>query len=389
MNILIISFDADPPYMGGAATVANILAKGFMSKGHFCALGYLEHSEHPSIFFKNKVKLVKENRVNAELFFQTYQFDIILNQIANITDFNFLKSLPLNDCKIISAYHNRPMFAFPMLYNLIRIYHDSNNFFYKTYTLSKIPLLPFFWIKTKIKVTKSFQDIENNSDKIILLSDKYIPNWLSICPKTKREKLISIGNPLVFEESISEAEINTKEKLVIVVCSVNSQKRAHLLIKIWKRIEKDPRFDDWKFEFIGGGEGISQIIHLAKKNKLKRIIFEGYKNTYPYYKRASIMMMTSKYEGWPMVLMEGQQMGVIPVSYNSFESITDIINDGENGIIIPNNDMELFVSKMKDLMLNNTQRRLMATNAINSSSRFNLDNVINRYLNLFTSLASE
>ena len=34
MNILIISFDADPPYMGGVATMTNLLAKGFIAKGH-------------------------------------------------------------------------------------------------------------------------------------------------------------------------------------------------------------------------------------------------------------------------------------------------------------------------------------------------------------------
>ena len=389
MNILIISFDADPPYMGGTATVANILAKGFMSRGHFCALGYMDHSDHPSVFFKNKVKLVKENRTNAERFFNTHKFDIILNQIANITDFEFLRSLPLENCRIISAYHNRPMFAFPMLYNLIRIYHDSNNWGYKAYTLMKIPLLPLFWIKSKRKVTKSFRNIERNSDKILLLSDKFKQNWLSICPETKHEKIIAIGNPLVFENSITVSDIYLKEKLAIVVCSVNSQKRAHLLIKIWKRIEKDTRFIDWKFEFIGGGEGFSQIIRLAEKNNLKRIKFTGYQNTYPYYKRAAIMMMTSRYEGWPMVLMEGQQMGVVPVSYNSFESITDIINDGENGVIIPNNDLDCFVTKMKELMLNDTQRNLMAANAIVSSTRFKLDNVIDRYMNLFTTLISE
>jgi glycosyltransferase involved in cell wall biosynthesis len=372
--------------MGGVSTVANILAKSFMAKGHFCALGYIEHSNHPSVFFKHKVQLVSENRIKAEQFFQTHQFDIILNQIANITDFKFLKSLPIGDCKIISAYHNRPMFVFPMLFNLIRIYHDSNNWLYKVYTLLKIPLLPYFYIKSKSKFDKTFRSIERNSDRILLLSEKFIPNWLSICPETKPEKIIAIGNPLVFENSIAESDIKLKEKLVIVVCSVNSQKRAHLLIKIWSKIEKDPQLIDWKFEFIGGGEGFGQITRLAEKMNLKRIAFTGYQNTYSYYKRAAIMMMTSKYEGWPMVLMEGQQMGVVPVTYNSFESITDIITDGENGAIIPNNDLDYFVSRMKDLMINNTKRELMAANAIVSSKRFTLDKVIDRYYDLFRSI---
>lgn len=385
MNILIISFDADPPYMGGTATVANILAKNFISKGHFCALGYMENSEFPSIFFNNKIKLRKDNSEECRKFFQKHQFDIILDQVANITDFPFLLSMPLGKCKIISAYHSRPMYHFSMFENLLRIYGDSDNPIYQLYTLAKIPLLPYFWVRSRIKEYNIFKSINNSSDRILLLSKNFFQNWINLVPGTNSSKLVAIGNPLVFDKSLEIEEIQNKEKLVIFIYS-NPAKRANLLLQIWKKIEEDSRFDDWKIEFIGEGEGFKQIKQKSTKFKFKRFQFTGYKNTYPYYKRASMMLMTSKYEGWPMVLMEGQQMGVVPVSFNSFESITDIINDGENGIIIPNNDIEKFVSGMKELMLNNNQRNLMAANAIESSKRFNLDHVIDKYLNLFESL---
>ncbi|MFA5329761.1 MAG: glycosyltransferase [Prolixibacteraceae bacterium] len=374
--------------MGGTATVANILAKSFISRGHFCALGYMENSEHPSIFFSHKIKLVNGNRRNAEIFFQEHQFDIILDQLANITDFTFLLSLPLGNCKIISAYHSRPMFHYSMLETLLRIYSDSNNWLYKLYTLAKIPLIPLFRIKSRRKEEKVFKNINNSSDKILLLSGNFFRNWTGLISGTDSSKLVAIGNPLVFDNSLPIEDIELKEKLVIVIYS-NPAKRAHLLLQIWKRIEVDARFNSWRFEFIGEGEGYSQILKLAKRNNLKRITFTGYQNTLPYYKRASIMMMTSKYEGWPMVLMEGQQMGVVPISYNSYESITDIITDGENGIIIPNNDMDCFVVKLKELMLNESKRKQMAIKAIHSSERFTLEKVTEKYLNLFTHLINE
>jgi len=55
LNILFISYDADPPYMGGTSTVVNVLAKAFVSEGHFCALGYMDDSNHPSVFLKTKL----------------------------------------------------------------------------------------------------------------------------------------------------------------------------------------------------------------------------------------------------------------------------------------------------------------------------------------------
>lgn len=388
MNILIISFDSDPPYMGGVATITNILAKNFILHNHFCALGYMDDSEHPSFFFKHKIKLVKENRENIKKFLYSYNFDIIFVQLPTRIDFKFLLSVLIGNCKIVSVYHSRPMLHFSLFDNLIRIYRESNNFCYKVYTLGKIPFLPLFWIVNRISQINKFRDINNYSNKVVLLSNKFIPNWINLSPKIDIDKLIAIGNPLVFDKSLPIEEIKDKEHLVVIIYS-NPAKRANLLLEIWKEIEKDSNFDNWKFDFVGEGEGFSHIQQLASKLNLQRINFVGYQNPYPFYRRASIMMMTSKYEGWPIALMEGLQMGVIPISYNSFESITDIINDGENGFIIPNNDKDCFVKKMKELMLNSKERQRMAEIAIASSQRFNCDEVVKKYLNLFSELLKE
>jgi glycosyltransferase involved in cell wall biosynthesis len=375
--------------MGGTSTVANVLAKGFISKGHFCALGYiLDKSERPSVYFRHKILLVRENKEQVELFFQKHQFDIILNQIPNITDFAFLRSVSSENCKIISAYHSRPMFHFSMPETLIRIYGDSNNLLYKLYTLAKIPLLPWYWIKKRRQEIRIFRNINTYSDRILLLSANFFPNWMNLVSGANPSKLIAIGNPLVFDSSLPVESLKNKEKLVIVIYS-NPVKRGNILLRIWNEIEADPRLKDWKFEFIGGGEGYDQVRRLALKLQLKRITFTGYQNTQPYYQRASILLMTSRFEGWPMVLMEGQQMGVVPVSYRSFESITDIINDGENGLIIPNNDIGCFEEKLKQLMLNAPERERMAANAIESSDRFSIEKVTNKYLNLFNELINE
>jgi len=383
MRILIISFDADPPYKGGTSTVANVLAKGFISKGFFCALGYMGKSDNPSVFFKDKIRLEEDNREAAIQFFKKHSFDIILNQLPTTVDFKFLLEMPIGNCKIISAYHNRPILRPVLLQNLWGIYKESKGFSNKLYVLAKLPLIPLMNIRAKKIQLKKFSDVCTYSDKILLLSKRFFPVWIKLLPQTKVEKLIAIGNPLVFEKSFSQQDYGKKEKLVIAVCSANYQKRAYLMLKIWKMIEEDARLLDWKFEFVGGGEGFDQLKTLAKTLNLKRLHFVGYQNPYSYYQRASIMMMTSKFEGWPMVLMEGQQMGVIPVSYNSYESITDIIKDGENGVIVENNNMRCFVDKMKAIMLDEKKRERMSGSAIISSERFTIDNIISQYIQLF------
>lgn len=386
MNILFISFDADPPYMGGTSTVVNVLAKAFMAEGHFCALGYMDDSDHPSVFFKNKIKLVKENRVETEFFFNKFKFDIIYNTQAINTDFDFLKSLKLNDCKIVSAYHNRPQLRYLPFESLMDLYYESNNFFYKLYTLSKIPVLPLWKYKSQRRQRIAFQKMVDNSDKVQVLSSNFIPVFLKIVPKTNSDKLIAIENPIVFDTVYPIANLPKKHKKVLVVCSVNYQKRAYVMIKIWAELEKDTRLQDWSFDFVGGGNGFERLKKQAKDLKLERINFLGYQSPEKYYLDSSIFMMTSRFEGWPMVLMESMQMGVVPVVYNSFESLPDIIDDSENGFIIPNNDFVFFVKQMKYLMLNDLNRKNMASKAITSCSRFTPEIISKKYFNIFNSI---
>lgn len=383
MKILFISFDADPPYMGGTATVVNVIAKELQNRGHIVFLGYSDKSEHPSVFFNKKVNLASETEIKS--FVERYTIDVIYNTQAIGTDWNIIKEY-FPKAKIVSAYHNKPLLRYFHLESLLNIVYDSSNLLYKFYTLCKIPLLPFWKLKTQRRERKEFLEMYDNSDKIQLLSENFYPCLKNILLKASLEKLVAIGNPIVYDSIFPKEEIGTKEKKVIVVCSTNYQKRAYLMIKIWAEIEKDARFKDWSFDFVGGGEGFGQILKLSRKLNLQRISFVGYQKPLEYYHKGSIFMMTSRYEGWPMVLMEAMQMGVVPVVYDSFESLSEIVTDGFNGLVIPNNRQSIFVKRMKDLMLNDNLRREIAINAIESCQRYTIEKIIDKYELLFEKL---
>ena len=386
MNILFISFDADPPNKGGVSTVTNILAKAFIERGHFCSLAYFDESEYPSQFFTDKIKLVRENFDNVLFFLKKFKFDIIINQLPTLTDFELLEELPLNNCKIISVYHSRPMLHPLLPVNLLQMIEETDSYAYKLYTLIKIGFLPVLnKIHEKRELLK-YKIISQKSDKILLLSSYFFNNWIKLVPETDLNKLVSIGNPLTFDNFFPVTNISKKENLVIVVCSLVHVKRAHILLKIWSELEKNILLRHWNFEFVGDGYELESLKKQAKKLKLNRIKFIGKTLPLEYYKRAKIIMMTSKYEGWPMVLMEGLQMGVVPVSYNSFESITDIINHNVNGIIIPNNDIKSFVDNMTMLMCNDLFLNELIKNAIVSSHCFKKEIVVDKYVELFNFL---
>lgn len=78
---------------------------------------------------------------------------------------------------------------------------------------------------------------------------------------------------------------------------------------------------------------VEKVIQL----KLNNVLFEGFQSPLEYYKRASLLILTSEYEGFPLVLAEAMSFGVIPVVYGSYSAVYDIISDGVDGVILPYN----------------------------------------------------
>ena len=93
-------------------------------------------------------------------------------------------------------------------------------------------------------------------------------------------------------------------------------------------------------------------------------------------------MMTSSFEGWPLTLIEAQQCGCVPLAFDSFASLKDIITSEDNGFIIPNNDIPAYIQQIKRLMTDDKLRKSMAANANECRKRFTIDTIIKEWINL-------
>mgnify|MGYP002918091010 FL=1 len=216
----------------------------------------------------------------------------------------------------------------------------------------------------------------------------YLPVYQKMLPHylLSPQKFVAIPNPIVFNECFPIKDYELKEKRVLVVSNISHAKRVELMLKIWSKIEKDTRFKDWTFDFVGDSIVLNKYKLLSKKLGITRLTFYGKQNPLEYYRRASVFLMTSRTEGWPMVLMESMQMGVVPIVYNSFEALEEIIEDGKTGFIIDNNDEKQFIEKLKLLLADKDLRKQMGGNAIHSCKRFTLDVIGEKYEKLFLSL---
>lgn len=230
----------------------------------------------------------------------------------------------------------------------------------------------------------------NCCDKTVLFSNSYISTYLKINNEADCTKLSIIPNPLPFHSYLLKEDIKNKTKEVIIVGRLmEEQKRISYALKIWQIIEKNPLLSDWKLSVVGNGKDEEYYYWLARQYHLQRIFFEGRQDPQPYYKRASIMMLTSGYEGWPMVLMEAMPMGCCCLAFDSFSAINDIIKDGINGHIIHDNNLTEYANCLTKLMLNDDKRIKMGINAINSSRQFSMDIIGKRWKDLYDELLTK
>ena len=158
------------------------------------------------------------------------------------------------------------------------------------------------------------------------------------------------------------------------------------MLKAWREIEADSQYKEWKLQLVGDGRDKGFYEYLVRKWALQRVEFTGRQNPQEYYRKASIFLMTSTAEGWGMVLTEAQQMGVPVIAMDSFGALYDIIRDGKNGRIVPNNDLKAFVSALRDVMKEDGLRLKMSEASVELSKRFEMQNVLQQWLQLFDEL---
>lgn len=152
-------------------------------------------------------------------------------------------------------------------------------------------------------------------------------------------------------------------------------------------------FPDWKLTLVGDGVERKNLESLTKTLNLHHISFEGFADPRPYYERASILLLTSEFEGFPLVLAECMSFGVVPVVYGSYSAVYDIIRDGENGMIVKPKNVGFSVNDMakaiKQVMENETKRNDMALQAITTSKNYSIETIYKQWMAVLNTTISD
>ena len=376
--------------LGGVEMVTNVLASRFLDNG--CRVSIVSFIE-PS----NEILCRKDSRIIYYLLsgFNTSKknidqlrnilieekIDIVINQwgLPYVPIYVLKKASKGLSLKIFSVHHNSPKTNGRLKDIEIAMSETNNKFCALILCMKKV--------LTYYVTSYSMWYVYQKSDKYILLSDSYIREFLSFTRVKKATKLVVITNPITIPY-IEEYEkiLSSKRKEIIYVGRIDyNQKRVYRVIEVWKLLEK--KYPDWKLIIIGDGEEKSKLEEQSFQLGLKRIVFEGFKNPLEYYKYASLLILTSEYEGFPLVIPEGMAWGVVPCVYGSYSAVYDIVKDDVNGIIIEPQkdefDAENMAERMSLLMCDNVRLKLMAKAAKQMSNQYSLDVVSDSWYKLF------
>ena len=376
--------------LGGVEMVTNVLASRFLDNG--CRVSIVSFIE-PS----NEILCRKDSRIIYYLLsgFNTSKknidqlrnilieekIDIVINQwgLPYVPIYVLKKASKGLSLKIFSVHHNSPKTNGRLKDIEIAMSETNNKFCALILCMKKV--------LTYYVTSYSMWYVYQKSDKYILLSDSYIREFLSFTRVKKATKLVVITNPITIPY-IEEYEkiLSYKRKEIIYVGRIDyNQKRVYRVIEVWKLLEK--KYPHWNLIIIGDGEEKSKLEEQSFQLGLKRIVFEGFKNPLEYYKYASLLILTSEYEGFPLVIPEGMAWGVVPCVYGSYSAVYDIVKDDVNGIIIEPQkdefDAENMAERMSLLMCDNVRLKLMAKAAKQMSNQYSLDVVSDSWYKLF------
>ena len=206
-------------------------------------------------------------------------------------------------------------------------------------------------------------------DKLVVLTDRDRDSWVEL------NNVVTIPDPL----SILPTKISPlTEKRVVAIARYSHEKGIDLLLKAWSIVEK--QISDWRLD------PYEQLIDDLKINRKSCQLHGRTDDVEKEYCNSSIFVLSSRFEGFGMVLTEAMACGLPVVSFDCPWGPRSIITDGEDGLLVENGNVEALASSLSKLMSDEILRQSISKAGLKNVRRFSIDYVADQWRRLFESL---
>jgi glycosyltransferase involved in cell wall biosynthesis len=192
--------------------------------------------------------------------------------------------------------------------------------------------------------------------------------------------------PNVVHLSDSHWHASLKDRVVIFVGRFSSQKDIQSLLGVWNLVnEKHP---DWQSRIYGDGELKDYYMPIIQGMDANIHVFPPTPAIVEKYFESSILILTSLFEPFGLVLPEAMSCGLPVVAFDCPYGPADIITDGVDGFLIQNRNVEAFADKVCQLIDDEALRKKMGEAGVLSSMRYSPDRIMPQWKTLFDNLVN-
>lgn len=246
--------------------------------------------------------------------------------------------------------------------------------FYRSFNLHYFPkcinsLITDLWSKELIKNIQKL-------DKFVVLTKNDYERWPELHNKTVIPNFI-FNFPNYYS--------TLKNKKVIAVGRYSWEKGFDLLIEAWEIVAlKHP---DWTLHIYGLGDKETYQILAKKKGIENKVTCHSFaEDVYEKYRDCSIFVLSSRQEGFGLVLAEAMATGLPSVAFNCPDGPSEIVTDGVDGILIENGNTQKLAEGVMYLISHDEERVLFGKKARENMKRYNKDTIMKEWINLFETI---
>lgn len=175
-----------------------------------------------------------------------------------------------------------------------------------------------------------------------------------------------------------------REPIVLGVGRLCPEKGFDRLIDAFSRADTG----DWRLIIAGDGVLKKELLtKIESSPKKERIALAGArKDVESFYNLASLFVLSSKEEGFPMALCEAMAHGVAPISFDCVAGPSEIITNGEDGVLVKEGDVLALANAISELIANRQKRELIANKATKITGKLGIDNITAKWEHIFAKL---
>ena len=230
--------------------------------------------------------------------------------------------------------------------------------------------------------TRQDEQIVRRFDKFVVLTNEDRGYWGNL------PNIEVIPNAAMH---VSDTYSDVMNKRVIAVGRLDYQKGFDRLIQAWQLVQHTGKFTDWKLDIFGQGEWREMLQQMIDKAELQNTVClnRPTKQIGEEYVKSDMLVMSSNYEGFPMVMIEAMACGLPVVSFDYKCGPKDIIQTGINGLLVPNRDIQALADAMMKVMEDEAYRKMLSQNARKVVDTYSEQAVMSQWIRLFTSITAK